>query len=241
VPTRLLLVDADPAVQRLVEQTTLSLGLDVVCFKDAVTALDAIGRLKPSLVIADYRLSGATFISFCERLAGMELAPSPPIMALVSPGDQFDEAELRFLEVKSFVQKPPLPDTLLQAIRHLCAELGLKLAHPKEREAARSDQATPSGSAELAELIAREVGQQLPRLLQAELPSQIARAYPREDMTLIAMEAVQQALPDISHQLIADLKPMIQERATEITERLVQELIEKRLAERPLGGTSQGT
>lgn len=148
---------------------------------------------------------------------------------------------MRFLGVKSFVHKPPLPDTLLQAIRQLCAELGLKLAHPTERDAARPDQTTPLGSAELAELIAREVGQQLPRLLQAELPSQIARAYPREDMTLIAMEAVQQALPDISHQLIADLKPMIQERMTEITERLVQELIEKRLVERPIGGTSQGT
>lgn len=47
-------------------------------------------------------------------------------------------------------------------------------------------------------------------------------------MTLIAMEAVQQALPDISHQLIADLKPMIQERITEIAERLVKELLAKR-------------
>jgi len=241
VPTRLLLVDGDPAVQRLIEHTTLSLGLDAACFKDAVTALDAIGRLKPALVIASYRLTGATFISFCERLAGMELTPSPPIVALVSPEDQFDEAELRFLGVKSFVHKPLQSDDLLQAIRPLCTELGLRLANPKDPDAARPAQATASGSADLAELVAREVGKQLPRLLQAELPSQVVQAYPREDMTLIAMEAVQQALPDISHQLIADIKPMIQERVTEITERLVRELIEKRLAERSLDGTSQGT
>lgn len=226
--TRLLAVDADPAVQSLVEQSIVPLGLVVTCFKDAVTALDAIGRLKPALVIADYRLTGGTFISFCERLAGMELAPSPPIVALICPGDRFDEAELRFLGVKSFVHKPLQPDDLLQAIRQLCTELGLSLPHAKERNAARPAQTTSSESAALAEAVAREVGRQLPRLLQAELPSQIAKAYPREDMTLIAMEAVQQALPDISHQLIADLKPMIQERITEIAERLVKELLAKR-------------
>ncbi|TAJ07045.1 MAG: response regulator [Nitrospirae bacterium] len=241
MPTRLLLVDADSAVQRMVEQTSLSLGLDAVCFKDAVTALDAIGRLKPALVITDYRLTGATFISFCERLAGMELAPSPPIMALITSEDQFDEAELRFLGVKSFVHKPPQLDDLLRTVRQLCTELGLSLADPKERNSARHAQTTPSESAALADVVAREVGRQLPRLLQTELPSQIALAYPREDMTLIAMEAVQQALPDISHQLIADLKPMIEERVTDITERLLRELLDKRLAEQPLDGTSQGT
>ncbi len=250
MPTRLLLVAGDPAVPRMVEQASLSLGLDAVCFKDAVTALDAIGRLKPALVLADYRLTGATFVSFCERLAGMELAPSPPIVALITPEDQFDEAELRFLGVKSFVHKPLQPDDLLQTIRRLCTELGLSLADPNERHAERPartplsaspDLGTAVESADLAESVAREVGRQLPRLLQAELPSQITKAYPREDMTLIAMEAVQQTLPDISHQLIADLKPMIQERVTEITERLVQELIEKRVAERPRDGTSQGT
>lgn len=135
--TRLLAVDADPAVQSLVEQSIVPLGLVATCFKDAVTALDAIGRLKPALVIADYRLTGGTFISFCERLAGMELAPSPPIVALICPGDRFDEAELRFLGVKSFVHKPLQPDDLLQAIRQLCTELGLSLPHAKERNAAR--------------------------------------------------------------------------------------------------------
>ncbi len=54
------------------------------------------------------------------------------------------------------------------------------------------------------------------------------------------MEAMQQALPDISHQLIAGLKPIIQKRVSEITEQLVPDLIEKRLAEWPLGGASQG-
>ncbi|MDE3018848.1 MAG: response regulator, partial [Nitrospirota bacterium] len=77
MPARLLLVDGDLALQRMVEQVAQSLGVDASCFKDAITALDAIGRLKPSLVVADYRMTGTTFIAFCERIAGMELA-SPP-------------------------------------------------------------------------------------------------------------------------------------------------------------------
>lgn len=234
MPTRLLLVDGDLAVQRMVEQVAQSLGLDASCFKDAITALDAIGRLKPSLVIADYRMTGTTFIAFCERIAGMELASPPPIVTLASADDQFDEAELRFLGVKAFVRKPPQPDTLHDTILQLCTDLGLTLATPKP------GRTLPPGSADLADLIAREVGRQLPLALQAELPGQIARAYPREDMTLIAMEAVQQALPDISHQLLADLKPMIQERVKEMTEQLVRELIDKRVAEHSSDSRDRG-
>lgn len=230
MPTRLLLVDGDPAAQRMVEQVTGSLGLDISCFKDAVTALDAIGRLKPALVIADYRLTGATFISFCERIAGMELLPAPPIMALTRAGDQFDEAELRFLGVKTFAQKPLQTDALLPLIRQLCTELGLSPATPKGPGDATPAQAPLPGSRALAELVAQEVTRQIPRVLQTELPDQIAKVYPREDMTLIAIEAVQQALPDIAHQLIADLKPMLQERVTEIAEQMVRELLDKRMA-----------
>lgn len=223
MPTRLVLIDADPAVQKMGDEAAESLGFDAACFKDAITALDAIGRLKPALIVADYRLAGATFIAFCERLAGLELTSSPPILALIAPDDAFDEAELRFLGVKAFAKKPLQGDSLLDALRRLCAELGVTVAKPKER-------AAPAGSEDLARLVAQEVAKQIPPRLQAELPGQIAKAYPREDMTLIAMDAVQQALPDISHQLIADLKPMIKERVTEITERLVKELIEKRTA-----------
>ncbi|MFM8551946.1 MAG: response regulator [Nitrospiraceae bacterium] len=261
---RLLLVDGDPTVQHMAEQACLSLGLDFSSFEDALTGLDAIGRLKPKLVIADYRLTGATFISFCERIAGMELAPQPPIVALVGPEDQFDEAELRFLGVKTFERKPIEPDHLTHTIRQLCGDLGLAAVKPAEEEPGESapgplshassqtaaagawmtlarsssrslspasDQtipAMPPASADLAELISREIGRQLPLMLQAELPNQIAKVYPREDMTLIAIEAVQQALPDISHQLIADLKPMIEDRVADIAKRVLQERLDKR-------------
>jgi CheY-like chemotaxis protein len=234
VPHKLMLLDPSPAVQRLVEQAALADGFETTCFKDTAAALDAVGQLKPSVIVAAYELAGTTFISFCERLAGMEFQPNPPIVALVSPSDRFDEPELRFLGVKAFLQKPLQRDDVAHVIKQLGSALGPAEAVPHKSSPAREPAAAKepprqASSGEIQELVAREVSQHLSRLLQAELPAQIAKVYPREDMTMIAMDAVQQAIPDIAAQLISNMTPIIQQQVAELTERLVKEAVEAAL------------
>lgn len=115
----LLLVDSSPAVQRLVEQASKPEGLEVVTVKDGLSALTAAERMKPDVIVADYRLDGITLIAFCERLAGLDLLPHTAVIALVNASDQFDEGELRFLGVKALLQKPFEPDDLVQTIKHV--------------------------------------------------------------------------------------------------------------------------
>jgi CheY-like chemotaxis protein len=236
VAHKLMLLDPSPAVQRLVEQAAQADGFETTCFKDTASALDAVGELKPSVIIAAYELAGTTFISFCERLAGMEFQPNPPIVALVSPSDRFDEPELRFLGVKAFLQKPLQRDDVLHVIKQLGSALAPAQAGPQQAGAtpriqakAEKEPARQASSEDIRDLVAREVGQHLQRILPAELPAQIAKAYPREDMTMIAMDAVQQAIPDIAAQLISNLRPIIQQQVAEMTERLVKEAVEAAL------------
>lgn len=232
---KLMLLDPSPAVQRLVEQAAQADGFETTCFKDTAAALDAVGQLNPSVIIAAYELAGTTFISFCERLAGMEFQPNPPIVALVSPSDRFDEPELRFLGVKAFLQKPLQRDDVAHVIKQLGntlapAQAGQQSSStPRAPARAEKEPARQASSEDIRDLVAREVGQHLQRILQAELPAQIAKAYPREDMTMIAMDAVQQAIPDIAAQLISNMRPIIQQQVAELTERLVKEAVEAAL------------
>lgn len=229
----LMLVDNSPAVHRLVEQASQDEGFATAWFKDGSSALAAAGQTAPSVIVAEFDVAGTTFVSFCERLAGLELQPTPPIIALVSPSDRFDEAELRFLGVKAFLQKPLQRNDVLQAVKQIATTLGPPPAAPaggKPKAAPAPAQAAPAAAADpgaLAQTIAREVEQRLPGLLRDLLPEQIPKAYPREDMILLAIEAVQQSIPDIAAQLVADIKPHVQRQVAEMTERLVKESLER--------------
>lgn len=230
---RLMLVDNSPAVHRLVEQASQAEGFETEWFKDGAAALDAAAQGVPAVIVAGYDAVGTTFISFCERLAGLELQPSPPIIALISPSDKFDEAELRFLGVKAFLQKPLRRNDVLQAVKDIASTLG---SQPAVKAAAKpasapataqaASEAPPAPPQALTVAVASEVQRQLEDIVRRLLPEQIGKAYPREDMILIAMEAVQQAIPDIAAQLVADVKPLVQRQVAEITERLVKESLE---------------
>jgi CheY-like chemotaxis protein len=231
----LMLVDDSPAVHRLVEQAAQDEGFATAWFKDGSSALAAAGQTAPSVIVAEFGVAGTTFISFCERLAGLELQPTPPIIALISPGDRFDEAELRFLGVKAFLQKPLQRNDVLQAVKQIATALGQPAAAPSGgKPKAASPPPTPAKAAPAApaspgappETIVRELEQRLPGLLRDLLPEQIQKAYPREDMILIAIEAVQQAIPDIAAQLVADITPLVQRQVAETTARLVKESLE---------------
>lgn len=230
----LMLVDDSPAVHRLVDQAARDEGFATAWFKDGSSALAAAGQTAPSVIVAEFGVAGTTFISFCERLAGLELQPTPPIIALISPADRFDEAELRFLGVKAFLHKPLQRNDVLQAVKQIATTLGQPAAapsggKPKAGSAPAPARTAPAEAADpgaLPETIAREVERRLPGVLRDLLPEQIQKAYPREDMILIAIEAVQQSIPDIAAQLVADIKPLVQRQVAEMTERLVKESLE---------------
>ncbi|HEY6259953.1 MAG TPA: response regulator [Nitrospiraceae bacterium] len=118
----IFVVDSSPAVRRLVEQISKPEGCDVVGFQDGPAALEAARRLSPNLIIADYHLENMTFSGFCKEVHKLDNLSETYIVSLVSPADHVDEAHLRSLGVKAFLNKPFQSENLIDVIKDLEAQ-----------------------------------------------------------------------------------------------------------------------
>lgn len=118
----IFVVDSSPAVRRLVEQISKPEGCDVVGFQDGPAALEAARRLSPNLIIADYHLENMTFSGFCKEVHKLDNLAETYIVSLTSPSDRVDEAHLRSLGVKAFLNKPFQSESLIDVIKDLEAQ-----------------------------------------------------------------------------------------------------------------------
>ena len=116
---RLFLVDSSPAVQRLIEQAVAAEGFEVSAFRRAHSALEAVKRQKPHLIVVDYHLEDMAFAAFCERLTIQEGLSRVPIISLVGSSDRLDERHMQSLGVKAVLRKPLQSEDLLEMVRLL--------------------------------------------------------------------------------------------------------------------------
>jgi CheY-like chemotaxis protein len=122
VASTIFVVDSSPAVRRLVEQISKPEGCDVVGFQDGPAALEAARRMSPNLIIADYHLENMTFSGFCKEVHKLDNLAETYIVSLTSPSDRVDEAHLRSLGVKAFLNKPFQSENLIDVIKELEAQ-----------------------------------------------------------------------------------------------------------------------
>ena len=115
----IFVVDSSPAVRRLVEHISKQEGCEVLGFQDGPTALDAARRMSPNLIIADYHLENMTFSGFCKEVHKLDNLAETFIVSLTSSSDRVDEAHLRSLGVKAFLNKPFQSEDLVDVIKDL--------------------------------------------------------------------------------------------------------------------------
>ena len=118
----IFVVDSSPAVRRLVEQISKPEGCEVVGFQDGPAALEAARRMSPNFIIADYHLENMTFSGFCKEVHKLDNLAETYIVSLTSPSDRVDEAHLRSLGVKAFLNKPFQSESLIDVIKDLEAQ-----------------------------------------------------------------------------------------------------------------------
>ncbi len=132
----LFVIDSSPAVQRLVEQASSTNGYEVVGFKDGKSALAAVERIRPTVIIADYHLESMAFPELCNGFRSNDLCAHTPIIALLSASDRLDEKHLKDLGVKAFLKKPLHPEDLVEAIK--------KVRRTAPRETAIQQKSSPA-------------------------------------------------------------------------------------------------
>ena len=96
---KLLVVDSNLAIQKLVEYNLSREQFEVTCLNDGLSALDLLATVDPDLILADYHLEGISFTRFCEKVKQKQTAKERPILVLVGAMDSYDPNKLVSLGV----------------------------------------------------------------------------------------------------------------------------------------------
>lgn len=120
VRRRIVIVDDDPIVRRLLRSMLPSESFDVLEASDGDAALRLVDGAEASLVVLDWHLPGRTG---SEVLAmSKQRSPALPVLVLTAEQDPEQRNRATQLGADVFLTKPFSPSELLEAIERLLAE-----------------------------------------------------------------------------------------------------------------------
>jgi two-component system KDP operon response regulator KdpE len=119
-PLRVLVVDDEPPIRRLLKTSFAAQGYDVLEASDGQSALDALKSCKVDLIVLDLGLPGRDGFSVIEELRGQ--GSSIPVVVLSSRDDEAGKVKALDLGADDYVTKPFGVDELMArsraALRH---------------------------------------------------------------------------------------------------------------------------
>src|SRR5262249_3916727 len=111
---RLLVVEDDPAISRLLHDNLVYEGFQVECAADATQALKKVGVFFPDLVLLDLMLPGRSGFEICEEMS--RRAHPPGIIVLTAKREDADKVRAFNLGADDYVTKPFTLDELLARV-----------------------------------------------------------------------------------------------------------------------------
>jgi len=115
-PLRILVVDDEPQILRVLRRGLESRGFGVVTAPDVPTALDVFSASPVNLVVTDLRMPGGDGIELCRRI---RQSSSIPIIVLSVKGEEATKVQALDAGADDYVTKPFGMDELLARIRAL--------------------------------------------------------------------------------------------------------------------------
>jgi len=169
---RVLVVDDDPPLRRMLERTLAAEGFDVTAAQDGPAALVAAERAAPDVIVLDVGLPGIDGLAVCRRLRRKGL-PTPILMLTARDAVPDRVAGLR-AGADDYLVKPFAVQELVARLqvltrrggnggpRHAYADLVLDMTRRACTRAGRAVELT-AREAELLELLMRDPGRTLTR------------------------------------------------------------------------------
>jgi two-component system KDP operon response regulator KdpE len=111
---RILVVDDEPQITRVLRRSLTSHGYDVRSAADGESALETFGDWRPDLVITDLSMPNVNGIELCRRLRKLSAVP---IVVLSVKGEEKTKVEALDAGADDYVTKPFGMDELLARIR----------------------------------------------------------------------------------------------------------------------------
>jgi two-component system, OmpR family, KDP operon response regulator KdpE len=113
-PARILVVDDEPQLTRVLRTGLKSRGYDVRAAADGLAGFEAFNDWRPDLVITDLAMPNVDGLELCRRLRAISTVP---IIVLSAKGEEKTKVEALDLGADDFVTKPFGIDELLARVR----------------------------------------------------------------------------------------------------------------------------
>ncbi len=124
MPARILIVDDEPFLRRILTYMLTGAGHKVECAEDGEQAWVRLGTMDPpDLIISDLMMPGISGIELVRKLRE-ERGSQIPVLILTARGQRFDEDEARTCGANAFMTKPFSSHELLDRVRGLLADHG---------------------------------------------------------------------------------------------------------------------
>lgn len=115
----ILLADDSVTIQKVVELTFLDEDFQVVTVGNGTEAIERLGEVRPSLVIADVHMPGADGYEVAEAVRTAQ--PGTPVILLVGTFESFDSARATQAGAADHLKKPFDSQELLRRVQTLLA------------------------------------------------------------------------------------------------------------------------
>ena len=112
---RILAIEDDSAVQRILKRLFEPEGYSVDLAKDGTSGLELLRKMMPSALLLDLRLPDISGQELCRKIT--QVAPSLPIIVLTAKANLVDKVLLLELGACDYVTKPFSPRELLARVR----------------------------------------------------------------------------------------------------------------------------
>lgn len=138
---RILIVDDDPSMVRLIEHILRLENYEIHSVKDGALALQKAREIEPDVIILDVILPGCDGFEICDSLRSDPDTGTIPIVMLSRRKQELDRAQASHLGADFYLSKPPDPIELRSEVRTLIAKRSKSRPTPAERPIVASDPA----------------------------------------------------------------------------------------------------
>lgn len=117
-PTRVLLVEDDPWLAELEASILSDAGYTVTMSPHAPSAIEAVDRVRPDVIILDVLLTGSTAFALLHELQSYGDTETLPVILCTNIAENFKQEELAKYGVRRVIDKTTMhPDDLVAAVR----------------------------------------------------------------------------------------------------------------------------
>ena len=120
---RILVVDDEPHIRRVLEVILGSSGFEVVIASDGMQGLDNLGREPVDLILLDLMMPGASGLEILSKIRANPDRANTPVIILTAKGQDTDREAALAGGANDFLTKPFSPRKLIARIEEILGDV----------------------------------------------------------------------------------------------------------------------